>query len=88
MDTMSYVVSFLEKLVNTPSPSGYTREAMELVRKEAASFGYASSYNQKGGLIIEVPGRSHRTLGLSAHVDTLEPWYAPLRRREDLKLCL
>ncbi|HIX14691.1 MAG TPA: M42 family metallopeptidase [Candidatus Hungatella pullicola] len=71
MDTMSYVVSFLEKLVNTPSPSGYTREAMELVRKEAASFGYASSYNQKGGLIIEVPGRSHRTLGLSAHVDTL-----------------
>ena len=37
MDTMSYVVSFLEKLVNTPSPSGYTREAMELVRKEAAS---------------------------------------------------
>ena len=32
MATMEYIVEVLEKLVNTPSPSGYTREVMKLVR--------------------------------------------------------
>ena len=55
-DTMAYVVSFLEKLVNTPSPSGFTEEVMSLVEREAAGFGFSSVYSRKGGLIIEVPG--------------------------------
>lgn len=71
MATMEYIVEVLEKLVNTPSPSGYTREVMKLVEEEAAKWGYASSYNRKGGLIIEVPGKTSQVLGLSAHVDTL-----------------
>ena len=69
MATMEYIVEVLEKLVNTPSPSGYTREVMKLVEEEAAKWGYASSYNRKGGLIIEVPGKTSQVLGLSAHVD-------------------
>ena len=69
--TMDYVVSFLEKIVNIPSPSGYTKEVMKAVEQEAASFGYASEYNKKGGLVITVPGRDKEVLGLSAHVDTL-----------------
>ena len=40
VDTMNYVVAFLEKLVNTPSPSGFTDEVMALVEKEAAGFGF------------------------------------------------
>ena len=71
METMNYIVEFLERLVNTPSPSGYTREVMKLVEGEAARWGYASRYNRKGGLIIEVPGKTAKVLGLSAHVDTL-----------------
>lgn len=70
-DTMAYVVSFLEKLVNTPSPSGFTEEVMDLVEREAAGFGFSSVYSRKGGLIIEVPGKTEAVLGLSAHVDTL-----------------
>lgn len=70
-DTMAYVVSFLEKLVNTPSPSGFTEEVMSLVEREAAGFGFSSVYSRKGGLIIEVPGKTEAVLGLSAHVDTL-----------------
>lgn len=68
---MEYIINFLEKLVNTPSPSGYTKEVMKLVEEEAALWGYASSYNRKGGLMITVPGKSEEVLGLSAHVDTL-----------------
>lgn len=71
METMKYIIETINKLVNIPSPSGYTREVMEYVRKEAEGFGYSWEYSNKGGLIISVPGKTKETLGLSAHVDTL-----------------
>lgn len=71
METMEYIIETLKNLVNIPSPSGYTGEVMEFVRKEAEGFGYSCQYSNKGGLIIAVPGRNQETLGLSAHVDTL-----------------
>jgi putative aminopeptidase FrvX len=71
METMTYVTEILEKIVNIPSPSGYTKEVLKAVEEEAKSFGYSSTYNRKGGLIIEVPGQTKEVLGLSAHVDTL-----------------
>lgn len=71
METMTYVTNILEKIVNIPSPSGYTKEVLKVVEEEARGFGYSSTYNRKGGLIIEVPGQTKEVLGLSAHVDTL-----------------
>jgi putative aminopeptidase FrvX len=71
METMTYVTEILEKIVNIPSPSGYTKEVLKAVEEEAKAFGYSSTYNRKGGLIIEVPGQTKEVLGLSAHVDTL-----------------
>lgn len=71
MDTMTYVTTFLEKIINISSPSGYTKQVLKAVEEEAAGFGYTSFYNRKGGLIIEVPGERKEVLGLSAHVDTL-----------------
>lgn len=71
MDTMEYIIKMIETLVNIPSPSGYTKEVMEFVKKEAEAFGYQGEYNRKGGLILHVQGKSKETLGLSAHVDTL-----------------
>lgn len=68
---MEYMIKTIEKLVNIPSPSGYTKEVMEYVKKEAESFGYSCEFNQKGGLIISVKGQMEETVGLSAHVDTL-----------------
>lgn len=67
----SYVVQTLERLVNIPSPSGFTKEVMEYVSSEANKMGYESEYTRRGGLILTVPGRSAETIGLSAHVDTL-----------------
>lgn len=85
-NTMNYIVDFLEKLVNTPSPSGYTKEVMKLVEEEAAAWGYSSSYNRKGGLIIVVPGASAEVLGLSAHVDTLGAMVRSVKTNGLLKL--
>ena len=71
METIEYIVNAIEKLVNIPSPSGFAQKAIAFVKEEAEGFGYSCSLNQKGGLIIEVPGKSEETIGLSAHLDTL-----------------
>ena len=71
METVEYIIKTIEKLVNIPSPSGFAQKAIAFVKEEAEGFGYNCRLNQKGGLIIEVPGKSEETIGLSAHVDTL-----------------
>lgn len=71
MNTMDYIVETIQKLVNTPSPSGFTKKIMDLVRAEVESFGYSCEMSRKGGLVISVEGRDKETIGLSAHVDTL-----------------
>lgn len=71
MDTMHYIVKTIETLVNIPSPSGYSKEIMEFLKKEAEGFGYDCTFNQKGGLIVSVLGKQKDTLGILAHADTL-----------------
>ena len=71
MESLEYIIKTIENLVTIPSPSGYTKEVMAFVEKEAERFGYTSEYSNKGGLIISVKGKSKKTIGLSAHVDTL-----------------
>ena len=71
MKNIDYIVETIQKLVNIPSPSGYTRKVMDFVRTEAESFGYTCEMSRKGGLIISVEGRDKEVIGLSAHVDTL-----------------
>lgn len=71
METMDYIIKTIEALVNIPSPSGFTKDVMDFVQKEAETFGYACERSRKGGLIITVDGKDQETIGLSAHVDTL-----------------
>ena len=67
-----YVLSFAQELLAIDSPSGYCMAAIDFVKKTATDLGYATSMNAKGNLIIDVPGRNmDKTVGLSAHVDTL-----------------
>lgn len=71
METVEYIIETIGKLVNIPSPSGFAHKAIAFVKGEAEGFGYTCSLNQKGGLVIHVPGKCEETIGLSAHVDTL-----------------
>ena len=66
-----YVVKSIERLVNIPSPSGFTKEVMQFVQEEAEGLGYSCSYTNRGALIIDVKGSENETIGLSAHVDTI-----------------
>ena len=66
-----YMISILERIVNIPSPSGYTKEVMDFLTQEAWAMGYPVEHNNKGGIIIKVAGKSGEVLGLGAHGDTL-----------------
>ncbi len=68
----TYILDLLKRLLDTPSPSGYTREVMNLVREEAEALEIPFSQNEKGGALLRLKGSdSSRTIALSAHVDTL-----------------
>ena len=61
-----------KKLLLTPSPSGYYKEVMQVVKDYAEALGADFSMTRKGCAILSVKGKDHsRTLGLSAHCDTL-----------------
>lgn len=68
-------VDFLVGLLNTPSPTGYTVEAVEYTRKafEALAFPNTTlTVTRKGALLISIKGKaSDAPRGLTAHVDTL-----------------
>ena len=45
----------------------YTNEVMDFLTQEAWSMGFAAERNNKGGIIITVPGKTQKVLGLGAH---------------------
>lgn len=65
-------VSFLEKLLNINSPTGYTKNVIAFLEGSIKDMGYDTVKTPKGNLIVDVPGKDmNQTKGLSAHVDTL-----------------
>ncbi|MEK5178675.1 MULTISPECIES: M42 family metallopeptidase [Paenibacillus] len=82
-----YILSILKKLLDTPSPSGFTAQVMTLVAEEAAALNIPLSWNEKGGVILNVPGLDpSRTIGISAHVDTLGAMVRSIKANGTLRL--
>lgn len=84
-----YILTLLQKLLNTPSPSGFTTDVMKVVEDEAKSLGVPLSWNNKGGAILSVEGHNNsRTIALSAHVDTLGAMVRAIKSNGSLRLTL
>ncbi len=69
---MNTLVQQLVELLNTPSPSGNTKEAISLIKTYFDEIGVQTRYTNKGALIASITGvntQKHRVI--SAHVDTL-----------------
>lgn len=65
-------LAFLTELLQTNSPTGYTKKAIQLVKHTVEEMGYETTITPKGNLLVEVFGEdSTQTRALSAHVDTL-----------------
>ncbi|CAM4394198.1 M42 family metallopeptidase [Paenibacillus tarimensis] len=70
----SYTLDTLQKLLGTPSPTGFCMQIMKLLAQEAEKLGYAMEFTPKGNGMITIPGDGQSNkgaLGITAHVDTL-----------------
>lgn len=69
---MNYTKEILEKLLNTPSPSGFCSKIMDVLEEEVAQIGYTMERTKKGNGLVSIPGEEATdALLLTAHVDTL-----------------
>lgn len=68
-----YLVDFLVKLLNIPSPTGFTEDAIAFVEKELSQFKQLElSRTRKGALVAKWVGMNDDApVALTAHVDTL-----------------
>ncbi|MFP4456293.1 MAG: M42 family metallopeptidase [Clostridia bacterium] len=65
-------MSILEKLLNTPSPTGYTKEVMTIIQEELNNMNVDYKLINKGGLVATIKGENdNEQRTISGHVDTL-----------------
>jgi len=83
-----YLVDFLVKLLNIPSPTGFTEEAIAFVEKELSHFGQLElSRTRKGALVAKWVGQSDNApVALTAHVDTLGAMVKEIKRNGRLTI--
>ncbi len=69
---LDYLKSRLAELLNTPSPTGYTDEAVWLLCRELERMGVEYELTRRGAIRARLPGRSPKPArAFVAHVDTL-----------------
>ncbi|MBP3396178.1 MAG: M42 family metallopeptidase [Clostridia bacterium] len=69
---MAYLMATMEKLINTPSPTGYYVKMKPVIEELAAELGYTVTYDNRNTAYITVPGAdTTKTVCISAHADTL-----------------
>ncbi len=84
---MDYVTEKLVKILKTPSPSGNTKEVMEIIKKEFDEMNIDNYITNKGVLVATIKGKNdnkHKTL--SGHVDTLGAMVKEIKSNGRLKL--
>ena len=84
---MDYIRDKLLELLNIPSITGNTKDAMNWLKHEFEGFGYDTCTTNKGGLIVTVPGQhAGNERLLSAHADTLGAMVFEVKANGRLKL--
>lgn len=83
---MDAILEFLVGLLNTPSPTGDTEQAMAYVEQAVRDLPLSVSRTLKGGLVLTWPGDSTRPRALTAHVDTLGAMVKKIKSNGRLEL--
>jgi putative aminopeptidase FrvX len=83
-----YLTGFLARLLNTPSPTGFTEKAIDLVAQELSAYPELQlSRTRKGALLAILPGEDTSQMhALTAHVDTLGAMVKEIKASGRLKL--
>lgn len=84
---LDYIVKTAEKLINTPSPSGFTTAAMRVVENELERFAVRSHYTKKGALLVHIKGEdSSHIRCITSHLDTLGAMVSKIKASGRLEL--
>ncbi len=69
----NYLIKFLVDLLNIPSPTGFTDQAIAFVEKELSQYPFLQlSHTHKGALVAKWEGQADSSpRALTAHIDTL-----------------
>lgn len=78
-------LEFAKKILEIPSPSGYTNNVINFLANECKNKKLNHYTTPKGNLIIEIKGQNDYTIGLSAHVDTLGAMVRSIDSRGNLR---
>lgn len=78
-------VAFTEQLLAIDSPTGYTAEAAEFLKKSFAELGFSSSLTAKGGVMVDLGGEGEGLL-IEAHTDTLGGMVAEIKANGRLRI--
>ena len=83
-----FVLSKTAALLNIPSPSGCTGDAIAWLKREFAMMGFECEITVKGGLIVDLGGEesAEGALLLEAHCDTLGAMVCELKSNGRLRL--
>jgi len=79
------LLTFTKDILSIPSPSGYTKAAVEFLKKEAKKRNLVHEVLKNGNLVITITGKSKKTTGLVAHVDTLGAMVRSITSKGELK---
>jgi len=66
-----YILKCLKDILAVDSPSGFTGNVVKKLEEYVKEIGFPYEFTNKGNLIVSIPGKSSKTVALSAHVDTL-----------------
>ncbi|MGE5221648.1 MAG: M42 family metallopeptidase [Omnitrophica WOR_2 bacterium] len=85
-----YLLDFLKTLLNTPSPTGFAQQAVDVTRQALAGFPALQAHlTRKGSLVAFWPGKnSAAPRALTAHADTLGAMVKEIKPNGRLKMSL
>lgn len=66
-----YLLEALRRLVEAPSPTGFTGAASAEIERMAGELGYKAGRRANGALVVTVPGPGDGCAAVAAHFDTL-----------------
>ena len=82
----AYLLNLLTELLNTPSPTGFTHQAIALCERHLSPH-LKVTHTRKGALVAEYPGEKRDSpRALTAHVDTLGAMVKEIKANGRLKM--
>ena len=84
-----YTLRTAKEILTFDSPTGFCFDIMKVIKEKTEAFGYSFEITNKGCGIITIEGENNeKTIGLSAHVDTLGAMVRSITSNGNLKFTL